>query len=724
MVFRPFRALAILLAGAAGAVFLVQLLEKTSPLKAWLGWTLLAIYGWELLLTVACAAFGRFILHRVLRRSDMSALETLALGFPVGLVGFAFAMFLAGYLGLYGPWLAVILPLSMAATWFLTDPPRWQGAIRLRPMPILVAIYGALCLGVMYLELLSPDALNYDSTWCHLVVAQDYAREGRIVPFLANWTKNVPHMASIVQTWGFLVPGPWAVDHPVRWMIALHTEFTIFLWTLVGVSALVHYLAGRRVALAWVAFFLFPSIFVYDSSIGGAADHFVALFAAPLVLAAARALRRLDPADCALVGILGAGATMTKLQSVYMIAPIVALLACRWAQLAVRRVRAKSDALDWKGLTLGPLVALGCFTVLACPQAIENLVWFHNPLYPFMQRTFTHSTPTMPGAALMVDNLFADWHWQAPPQLSARVWDALKLVFTFSFEPHYSFIGERPYFGFLFTLLTPLVLLLPDARRIWLGLAVGMGALFMWGFTYRVDRNLQTFLPVLVAVTAAIIARAWDLGISARLGIVPLIALQVAWGADLMFSGNDRLQEGVTLLKSGMDGRAGDRFDSYRRGFRDAGAAIPKDGLAVLHSSHLTLGINRRILLDWIGYQGLIDYRSFSTPRDAYDRFAALGVTHFLVSPGSRAADTKQEEVLFDSFLSLYAKHQTDAGGLAIYQMPSEPPPHEQSLSGAGDWNERLRRRRLSHSGSGNHRSDAPGPSAICSAVGACREPR
>jgi len=380
---RPLRALAILLVGAVAAVVLVQILNQTYPLQSWLGFSLLAIYGWQLLLTIACAGFGRFVLLRVLRLPDLSGLETPALGLPVGLVGFAFAMFVGGYLALYGPWLAVILPVLMAATWFLTDSKslRWmRPSLTLRPTTLLVAAYGVLCLAVMYLELLSPDALNYDSTWCHLVVSQDYAREGRIVPFVANWTKNLPHMASIVQTWCFILPGPWPIDHPVRWMLALHTEFTIFLWTLVGVSAAIDWLCCRRVTAAWAAFFLFPGIFVHDNNLGGAADHFLALFAAPLLLAGARAGRAFDRGDCALLGILAAGATMTKLQSIYMLGPIAVLLACRWLQLAVRHLRAKPGGLDGKRLSLGPLIALACFAVIACPQAIENFVWFHNPL--------------------------------------------------------------------------------------------------------------------------------------------------------------------------------------------------------------------------------------------------------------------------------------------------------------------------------------------------------
>lgn len=41
----------------------------------------------------------------------------------------------------------------------------------------------------------------------HVVIAQDYAREGHLVPFVGDWQPNVPHLASFVFTWGFIVPG-------------------------------------------------------------------------------------------------------------------------------------------------------------------------------------------------------------------------------------------------------------------------------------------------------------------------------------------------------------------------------------------------------------------------------------------------------------------------------------------------------------------------------------
>ena len=68
-------------------------------------------------------------------------------------------------------------------------------------------------------------------------------------------------------------------------MMALHLEFTIFLWTLVGVAAAVNWMAREGVRGAWAVYFLFPGIFVYDGSLGGASDHYLALFVVPAIYA-------------------------------------------------------------------------------------------------------------------------------------------------------------------------------------------------------------------------------------------------------------------------------------------------------------------------------------------------------------------------------------------------------------------------------------------------------
>jgi hypothetical protein len=675
------RRIAVFVLCVGSAVGFGLFLDRHWPVRNWLFFRLIAIYGWQILLTCACASIGHLVVTELLGMKNLSRVATWAFSLPVGLVVFVWGMFVGGYLGLYGHVFAVALPLLMLAIGFRSTF-RALRSLRAWPMPprgfaFVVAVAGFICLFLMYLELISPDALNYDSAWSHLVVAQDYAREGRIVPFMADWNKNVPHLASVVQTWGFIVPGE-PIDHPTRWMMALHTEFTMFVWTLVTVAAAANWFVGSTVRSAWAGMFLFPGFFVYDANLGGSSDHFLALFAAPTLLAAVLAAECFERGPCGLLAIVAAGALMTKLQAIYLIAPIAVMLAGRWAWLVARSPAKTGASYTRFGVTRGALLVLGFAAVIASPQFIENWVYFRNPVYPMMEHTFTKSRPSMPDMAWMADNLFATWMWHPPAEIHARMWNAFRRIFMFPFEPAF-FYALPPNVGALHTLLMPLVPVLPNARRVWVGLLISMGSLFVWAMTFNSDRNLQGFLPVLVVVVIAIIVRAWRLGGIGRLGVALLVGFHTVWSADAFFSGSDRLQAGVSLIKSTWDGRALTRFDDYRRGYRDIGRALPKDALAVLHNYHVSLGINRRVLLDWVGFQGLIDYRTFKTPRDAYDRFAELGVTHVITVPGSRPSASKQEDVIFGSFQQ-YLTHLKDAGGLSLYEMPKTPPPKQEPL--------------------------------------------
>jgi len=187
----------------------------------------------------------------------------------------------AGALALYNRLFAVALPPVFLAIGgrdgFCMAVRLWRhlGSSRRGSLPTAVAGFGILCVGLIYLGLLSPDSVNYDATWYHLRIAQDYARWGRIRPFF-DYNAIVPHLASILHTWGYLVPG---LDGAPRWMMALHMEFALFLWTLVGVAAGIQRLTDDfTLRASWGSFFLFPIIFVYDSNIGGSADHVLAFF--------------------------------------------------------------------------------------------------------------------------------------------------------------------------------------------------------------------------------------------------------------------------------------------------------------------------------------------------------------------------------------------------------------------------------------------------------------
>ncbi len=665
-----------LLFGVAGAIGLGGFLIRGYPLEEWLFVDLIVICGWNLLLTLACAAVGHFVLGLLMKDDELSPLGRLSLALPLGLVVFVTVMYLCGYLGLYGPVFATIMPLLLLAIGARSGIAAWKSytfAVGAPTVPFVVGlVFGALCLGLIYLQLLSPDSLNYDSTWTHQVIAENYAREGRIIPFIGGWPLSVPNLASVVSAWGYMVPG-LEKHMALRWMMALHLEFTVFLWTLIGVAGAVEYAVGERVRGAWAVYFLFPGIFVYDGSIGGSSDHYLALFVVPFCLAVALAARRFDARLCALAGAIGAGGLMTKLQAVYIIIPVAVLVAIAWGRLAVKAVRKTPEVPTLKQLALGALALALTGAVVASPHFIENWVYFNNPVYPLMMKVFTNTWPPFKDGPEIVRTTLADWHSHPNPDLAIRLKDSLRLIFTFSIDPHYSFYKNVPTFGSLFTLLTPIAFLVPGNRRILAAVFVGTGSVFCWAMNYLVDRHLQSLLPIMVVATAAVIFKAWQLGWPARAGLAAVVAVQLVWGADMMFSGNDRLANGVALIKTRYEGQGKTRYDRFRAEYISLGKSLPKDAVLLLHNHQTTLGFNRKVFFDWMGYSGFIDYRTMKSSREVYDYFKKFGITHIVDVP-QHGLPTKQEEIVYNAFLKsarLIGQH----GGFYVYEMPPTPPP-------------------------------------------------
>ncbi|HEY2732851.1 MAG TPA: hypothetical protein VGI70_02655, partial [Polyangiales bacterium] len=609
-------------------VWFYDFLNQVRAVRGWLFVQLATIWGYEILLSVACASFGLRFVERWCGMRDEPFVEKLALALPCGLIAFVVGMYLGGFCGWYGPSFAIALPATLFAIGAPGLLTRLRDNLRAWPMrraPSVLSIaassFGTIGIGIVYLGLLTPDAVNYDASWNHLVIAQDYARAGRIVPLIGDWVKNVPHLGSIVNTWAFLVPG---LDQPpLRWMQALHTEFTTFLWSLIAIAAAVRFIAERRESRAgWAAIFLFPSLLVYDGNMGAAADHYLALFSVPVLLAGLRLLEAMTWRRGLLLGWLAGGALLTKLHAVYLLIPISLLITGRVAFLLFERVRRRDDRRFDKALIA---LALGGATAIALLALHfgKNAYFYRNPFYPMAQGTFP-SVPTLPDAQQQMDYLFADWHWHSPALLHDRVKEAAKMMFNFSFKPHYTFDGDIPTFGSLFTLLIPIAFFVTRARRLALAIIVTMGAVFVWAMTFWVDRSLQTFMPALAAVTGALIVRGWELGLLARIPLAALIGLQIVWGGDYFFSGSDRIASSIALIRSGMDGRAQDRFYSYRREYRELGASLPENALVMLHNNHVMLGIDRPVLLDWAGYQAVFDYRLYKSPRDLHQRLREL----------------------------------------------------------------------------------------------------
>ena len=683
------RALGAMLLGLAGAAVFLNVLDHVYPIRDWLVWTVLPLWGWAILWCLASLGFGQLVLVRILGLSHLRALESAVLSMAVGTVGFVLAMYIGGALALFTPTFALLLPLAMLA---LGGYDEYRLLLRLRremlegrrtALSTTAVMFGVVCIGLVYLSLIAPSAINYDSAWYHLRVAQDYARWGRIAPFY-DYNSCVPHLASILYTWGYLVPGLMGAQ---RWMMALHLEFALLLWTLAGVTVGVQRLINDyQIKGTWVAFFLFPMIFVYDSNLGGAADHVLAFFSVPILLAALHVIKGFTRSWCSLLAIAMAGALLTKYQAVYIIAPVAALISIAWLGSWIRLLFRRfglAGTYNIHNLKWAPVVVIGIGVLCTLPHFLKNYLFYRNPVYPFMQDVFTGTTPNVPNASAYVNTIFTDPSWIPVGTFWEKFKHALELFFTFSFRPHYSCINYVPTFGSLFTLLLPGLALLHMRKTIGLAAAVGTGALLIWGITYNVDRNLQTFMPILVCVTGALLVGLWRLGWLARVGLVPLVALQLIWGADVPFlpadgsycSGSDRLSSSIALIRSGYQGRAKSRFESYFSNYVAIGMGLPETAKVLLHEAHLSLGINRDVLLDMAGFQGLITYDHLRSPRELFDYYRSLGITHILDGPGHGEA-TRQELALYYLFLTRYCESMNNTGG-RVFALPSAPPPFE-----------------------------------------------
>src|SRR4029079_6711883 len=141
-------------------------------------------------------------------------------------------------------------------------------------------------------------------------------------------------------------------------------------------------------------------LYVYNHNIGGAADHFVALFAAPLLPLLGRALRRFDRGPSILLGALAGAALATKLQAIYMLVPIALAVLARGIWLVIQRQRQRQqrrrpgDADAPTPRAIGAscvLMGAAAFAVLL-PHLATNLVYYGNPLYPFAQGLFNGVT--------------------------------------------------------------------------------------------------------------------------------------------------------------------------------------------------------------------------------------------------------------------------------------------------------------------------------------------
>ncbi len=672
--------LAILLLGAV-RVFALQFPDHY-PLEEWLFWRYLRYWLWCGVFSLGCLGTGETIVRALvgrLRGLHFHLITSLC----VGVFTFGLLMFGLGLLGLYGPTLFWALPLGLVVAGLPRLRALWGQLLpRLRRrspgrlsglLPWLIVLFGAYGFLLVYTGVLTPENAMFDSRWKHMALAETYAAHGGVMRFDQGWLFSTrPHFASILYTWGFLIPGGELFD---RIELCAHLEFTLFAWTtLLGIPALVRWLVpGADPKLVWAARFLFPGVFLYDSNLSVGADHVAATFAIPIVLLSHDVIRRrFELGRCVLLGMMLAAIVLVKETAGLMLLPVPVIMVaiCMIRQAMAPRPGDRRLAWLW-----GPLLISVAAIAFSSPMWLTNLVWHGDPLYPNLHTVFT-PRPWAADAAYMFDWGYKDFQFAGwSPGEDGRLLETIKVLGTWSFIPHdwAAFHGKRPVIGSLVTLLMPALLLLRGTRRTWVIALWIHAGLVVWFNLLPQDRYLQAMMPVMSGFVAAVLVLAWRQRVRVTLAL--LVATQLVWGGDVYFIHRNQLKRVVALFAAGDKGEYDKRLRT-QGAWHDIGKTLPSDARMLVHEVHPHLGSGVVTIPDFQTWQFGLSYGLMQSPRDVWEAFRAQGITHvFWRSTRSRSWDSLAGDILFFSFVRRHTLDVERFGKAFVGKMPDEPPP-------------------------------------------------
>jgi hypothetical protein len=106
---------------------------------------------------------------------------------------------------------------------------------------------------------------------------------------------------------------------------------------------------------------------------------------------------------------------------------------------------------------------------------------------------------------------------------------------------------------------------------------------------------------------------------------------------------------------------------------------LPRDAKVLLHEHNPRLGLRAAIVTDMMGFQGLISYQRLGSPRELYDLYAELGITHVLRRhKESRGFDTLAGDLRFLEFVVNSTQPVLRRGALELSRI-TNPPPEQRS---------------------------------------------
>ena len=677
----------------AAAVLLQHQLRPHYPVERWLFWRYAQYWLVGLVFSLVCTS-GGFLAVWKIGPGTLPLRERLLLSMAVGVLLFFFGMFVGGLFGLYGTAFAIAWPavLGLSGAW-----PLYKYLKRARPhlagaagrarrwsRAQLVAIaLGGIGLVMVYVNILTPDNISYDSRWYHLAVPEHYAAAKGIYRSPEGWFHMaLPQLACLIYLWPYLFGWLGPFD---QLLMAAHLEFVLFVWTLLAVGPLVRWLVPKaKTPAAWAAYFLFSGIFCYDSTLNGGADHIAAFWAIPILLTLRRVWRDFEFRSCVLLGLMLAGAAHTKAQAIELLVFPCAAVAIRGLWLAGRAAaRRPLPGLKRGAWLWGPLVVAGAMLIATTPFWLKNWIWYGDPVYPALYKHLK-LRPWHEDMGQFYTTLVDRHFWRPTGTRLEKLKETLKVLFTFSFKPHdWHFMHrEWPVFGFMFTLSWFVMPFVGANRRVWAVFLCGHVGVVTWFLFSHQDRYLQIIVPWMVAHVAAVIVLVWRMGWFARIPLLALLTLQVVWGTASYFipshvrvPGGRPLPHLFDLFSTGYRQAEKDRLKVFGE-YLDVSKALPPDAVVLLRRFEPHAGLRRRVVMDHQSWQGLISYGRLPSHRAVWDLYTKLGVTHILwQNTNLLSEDTLGADLRFYGFVTHVARQERNIGGLLLAEVPKEPPP-------------------------------------------------
>ncbi len=661
-------------------------LNSHYPLREWLFWRIALLWLYVAVYSCSCVGVGLVLLRRAFRVPESAVLESWLLGMAAGQAAFVVSLYGFGAIGAFHPAMSIALPiLCLAVGWrdLVRLVGRTVSTVRERradgtvfgDLTVKVASAWALLgLAIIYIIGFTPATISLDAAWYHLPVAHDYVRAGGLIPFPSEYNRNFPQMNSIVFTWAFMLPG---MEHPFDWMMALHLDYSMILWKALGVAVGAHIMLGEsRTRGLWTGFFLFPMVFTFANSVSGGPEHFSGFWTIPMFVATLRMLKDLDPRWCAILGVFAGGAILSRYQSVYMIAACGAFIAARWVWLLVADLRGQS-IVPRKRLWIAPLLVIGLGSAVAAPHFIKNFVFYGDPLYPFLVDKIPGVHPTHPEAVAFFKSTLGSEGARPKFQGLGRVAAGFQYFFTFSFRPSNVVVKQLwPFFGSLFTLLLPCALFVRSPGRIWIGIGCCFVVISVWCNLYLQTRYLNTASTIFAATAVALIVRVWELGLLARVMLVPLVLLQAIWGLDsATYTGDGPIISTLKLARSGWAGKLDPEARyPWWRGFKRVTEATPEDAQILVRGPRMHLGLDRYAHRDVQSQQGNFYYGPLRTAQELWQHYRERGITHVLFKRNHDYAGTLQSSVLFSELVARQGMPQQKFGAWDLVELAPEPP--------------------------------------------------